>query len=119
MLLGPIFSVELVTGARRPRYYVLRVVYAGALLAALSIACLVGPLSDSGAVANATAGFFMAFGDGSAKLISYAIDPITAKLAWDTFVPPGHFGSTGAHVLCLGAGGSGAGARCSPPARSC
>ena len=61
MLLGPIFSVELVTGARRARYYVLRVVYAGVLLLALSVACLQTAFSSSGAVANATAGFFMAF----------------------------------------------------------
>ena len=61
MLLGPIFSVELVTGARRVRYFVLRVVYAGVLLAALSVAYLQTSVAGSGALANATAGFFGAF----------------------------------------------------------
>lgn len=38
---------------------------------------------------------------GSAK------DPITSGAAMDVFVPAGHFGRTGAHVLSFGAGGSG------------
>jgi ABC-type transport system involved in multi-copper enzyme maturation permease subunit len=61
MLLGPIFSVELVTGARRARYYILRVVYAGVLLVALSVAYLQTAFAGSSALANATAGFFTAF----------------------------------------------------------
>ena len=39
-------------------------------------------------------------------LIASAKDPITAGLALDGFLPGGHFAATGAHVLCLGAGGS-------------
>jgi shikimate dehydrogenase len=38
---------------------------------------------------------------GSAK------DPLTSGAALDAFVPPRHFGDSGGHVLCLGAGGSG------------
>lgn len=38
---------------------------------------------------------------GSAK------DPLTSGAAMDAFVPRGHFGATGGHVLCFGAGGSG------------
>jgi shikimate 5-dehydrogenase len=40
------------------------------------------------------------------KLIGHAKDPITSGLAWQAFVPKGHWGRTGGHVLCLGAGGS-------------
>lgn len=40
------------------------------------------------------------------RLEGYAKDPITSGLAWKAFVEPGHWGRTGAHVLCLGAGGS-------------
>ncbi len=40
------------------------------------------------------------------RLEGYAKDPITSGLAWQAFVPPGHWGRTGGHVLCLGAGGS-------------
>ncbi len=35
MLLGPIFSIDMLTTARRARYYVLRAIYAGALLLVL------------------------------------------------------------------------------------
>ena len=38
---------------------------------------------------------------GSAK------DPLTSGAAMDAFIEPGHFGATGGHVLCFGAGGSG------------
>jgi len=40
------------------------------------------------------------------KLRGHAKDPITSGLAWEAFVPPGHWEKTGGHVLCLGAGGS-------------
>jgi shikimate dehydrogenase len=40
-------------------------------------------------------------------LIGHAKDPFTSGQAMDAFLPPGYFGSRGAHVLCLGAGGSG------------
>lgn len=40
------------------------------------------------------------------RLIGLAKDPITAGLAMEAFVPVGHFAGD-AHVLCLGAGGSG------------
>lgn len=40
------------------------------------------------------------------KLVGHAIDPISSGLAWEAFVEPGYWGGTGAHVLCLGAGGS-------------
>lgn len=39
-------------------------------------------------------------------LRGHAKDPISSGLAWEAFVPPGHWGDTGGHVLCLGAGGS-------------
>lgn len=40
------------------------------------------------------------------KLLGHAIDPISCGLAWEAFVEPGYWGRTGAHVMCLGAGGS-------------
>jgi shikimate dehydrogenase len=40
------------------------------------------------------------------RLEGYAKDPITSGLAWEAFVEPGHWGRTGAHVMCIGAGGS-------------
>ncbi len=40
------------------------------------------------------------------RLEGYAKDPITSGLAWQAFVPPGHWGRTNAHVMCIGAGGS-------------
>jgi shikimate 5-dehydrogenase len=53
------------------------------------------------------------------KLIGYALDPVSAGLAWGAFVPPGHFrrdqrspqgsiqgGDQEPAVLCLGAGGA-------------
>ncbi|MCC7209615.1 MAG: shikimate dehydrogenase [Anaerolineae bacterium] len=40
------------------------------------------------------------------RLEGHAIDPISSGLAWEAFVPKGYWGQTGAHVLCLGAGGS-------------
>ncbi len=41
------------------------------------------------------------------RLIGHAKDPITSGLSWEAFVPKGHWGCSGGHVLCLGAGGSG------------
>ncbi len=40
------------------------------------------------------------------KLRGHAKDPVASGLAWQAFVPKGHWGRTGAHVLCLGAGGA-------------
>lgn len=40
------------------------------------------------------------------QLEGYAKDPITAGLAWEAFVEPSHWGRTGGHVMCIGAGGS-------------
>jgi shikimate dehydrogenase len=40
------------------------------------------------------------------QLEGYAKDPITSGLAWQAFVKPGHWGRTGGHVLCIGAGGT-------------
>jgi shikimate 5-dehydrogenase len=40
------------------------------------------------------------------QLRGHAKDPISSGLALDAFVPAGHWGRTGGHVLCLGAGGS-------------
>lgn len=40
------------------------------------------------------------------RLEGYAKDPISSGLAWQHFVPDGHFAHTDAHVLCLGAGGA-------------
>lgn len=41
------------------------------------------------------------------RLIGHAKDPITAGLALGEFLPADHFGRTGAHAVCLGAGGAG------------
>jgi shikimate dehydrogenase len=41
------------------------------------------------------------------RLHGAAKDPLTSGAAMESFVPPGHFGATGGHVLCFGAGGSG------------
>jgi shikimate 5-dehydrogenase len=41
------------------------------------------------------------------QLIGHAKDPITAGLAMEEFLPADHFATTGAELLCLGAGGSG------------
>jgi shikimate 5-dehydrogenase len=41
-----------------------------------------------------------------AQLVCHAKDPISSGLAMEAFLPPGHWSSTGAEVLCLGAGGS-------------
>ncbi|MCA0457259.1 MAG: shikimate dehydrogenase [Chloroflexi bacterium] len=40
------------------------------------------------------------------KLIGYAKDPISSGQTWEHFVPAGHFGRTGAEVLCFGSGGA-------------
>jgi shikimate 5-dehydrogenase len=40
-------------------------------------------------------------------LVGHAKDPLTAGLALEEFLLPGHFGRTAAHVVCLGAGGAG------------
>lgn len=39
-------------------------------------------------------------------LRGHAKDPISVGLSMDAILSPGYFGSTGGHVLCLGAGGS-------------
>lgn len=41
------------------------------------------------------------------RLIGHAKDPVTAGLALEEFLPPGHFAATGADVVCLGGGGAG------------
>lgn len=41
------------------------------------------------------------------RLIGHAKDPITAGLALGEFLPADHFRRTGAHAVCLGAGGAG------------
>jgi len=41
------------------------------------------------------------------RLIGHAKDPITAGLALQELLPPGHFARTGADVVCLGSGGAG------------
>ena len=41
------------------------------------------------------------------RLIAHAKDPITAGLAASEFLPEDHFRRTGAHAICLGAGGAG------------
>ena len=40
------------------------------------------------------------------KLRGHAKDPISAGKSLDSILPPGYFGETGAHVLCLGSGGA-------------
>lgn len=40
------------------------------------------------------------------RLVGRATDPSAGGLSLGAFLPPGHFGRTGAHVLCFGAGGS-------------
>lgn len=42
------------------------------------------------------------------RLIGHAKDPITAGLAVGEFLPADHFGRSGAHAVCMGAGGAGA-----------
>ncbi|MBP2320018.1 shikimate 5-dehydrogenase [Kibdelosporangium banguiense] len=41
------------------------------------------------------------------RLIGHALDPVTAGLAIEEFLPDNHFSSTGGELLCLGAGGAG------------
>lgn len=40
------------------------------------------------------------------QLRGHAKDPITAGLSLEAIIEPGYFGTTGGHILCLGAGGS-------------
>src|SRR5258708_6347757 len=40
------------------------------------------------------------------RLEGYAKDPISSGKTWQGFVEPGYFGRTGAHVMCMGAGGA-------------
>jgi shikimate 5-dehydrogenase len=40
------------------------------------------------------------------ELRGHAKDPITAGLSLGAIIEPGYFGTTGGHILCLGAGGS-------------
>ena len=40
------------------------------------------------------------------ELRGHAKDPITAGLSLEAIIEPGFFGTTGGHILCLGAGGS-------------
>lgn len=44
--------------------------------------------------------------DADGRLEGYAKDPITSGLSWQAFVEPGHWGRTGGHVMCTGAGGA-------------
>ncbi|MEE6261685.1 shikimate dehydrogenase family protein [Plantactinospora sonchi] len=41
------------------------------------------------------------------RLLGHAKDPLTAGLATEDFLPDDHFATTGAEVVCLGAGGAG------------
>jgi shikimate 5-dehydrogenase len=41
------------------------------------------------------------------RLVGHAKDPVTAGLALEEFLPPGHFATTGAEAVCLGGGGAG------------
>ncbi|MBN1912725.1 MAG: ABC transporter permease subunit [Pirellulales bacterium] len=64
--LGPVFSIELITAARRTRYFVLRSLYAAVLLLAFwivyeSSARFSGPIVDMGSIANLTAEYFKSF----------------------------------------------------------
>lgn len=40
------------------------------------------------------------------NLIGHAVDPTTSGLSMGQFIPSGYWQRTGAHILCLGAGGS-------------
>lgn len=40
------------------------------------------------------------------RLEGYAKDPISSGKTWQGFVEPSYFGRTGAHVMCIGAGGA-------------
>lgn len=42
------------------------------------------------------------------RLLGTAVDPLSSQLAWQEFVPQGHWANSGGHVLCLGAGGAAA-----------
>ena len=65
MLLGPIFSVELVTTSRRTRYFVIRVIYASIMLLVLWAICgqefMYGRTSSIQAVAARASAFFLTF----------------------------------------------------------
>lgn len=41
------------------------------------------------------------------RLVGHALDAVTAGLAMEEFIPPGHFHRTGGELLCLGMGGAG------------
>jgi shikimate dehydrogenase len=41
------------------------------------------------------------------ELVGHAKDPITAGLSMEAMLPPEYWAATGAHVICLGAGGAG------------
>jgi shikimate 5-dehydrogenase len=41
------------------------------------------------------------------RLVGHALDPVTAGLAIEEFLPDNHFASTGGELLCMGAGGAG------------
>jgi len=47
-----------------------------------------------------------AIGKRGAGLFGAAVDVLSSRLTWQTFVPAGHWDKTGGHVLCLGAGGA-------------
>lgn len=42
------------------------------------------------------------------NLIGHTVDPITSGLSMRQFIPSGYWSHTGAHILCLGAGGAAA-----------
>ncbi|MBC7813205.1 MAG: shikimate dehydrogenase, partial [Burkholderiales bacterium] len=47
-----------------------------------------------------------AIGKRGGGLFGAAVDVLSSRLTWQTFVPAGHWASTGGYVLCLGAGGA-------------
>lgn len=59
-------------------------------------------LDDLAALAGEVSGI----GKRGDKLIGFARDPISSRLALDAFVPPDHFAQTGSDVLCFGSGGA-------------
>ncbi|SDJ04883.1 shikimate dehydrogenase family protein [Nonomuraea jiangxiensis] len=82
---------------------------AGALVTTHKIRILeaAGHLFDSLDVFAREGGEISSIAKRDGRLVGHALDPLTARLSLEEFVPEGHFARTGAQVVCLGAGGAG------------
>jgi shikimate 5-dehydrogenase len=83
--------------------------YAGALITTHKIGVYrsAGSLFDVLDEFAAQCGEISSVSKRDGKLIGHAKDPLTAGLSMEEFLTPDYFARTGAHVLCLGAGGAG------------